>query len=191
MKTVLILAACLSLSTQAFANHYDGTITEVITDTGGFPFYYVGETFHGWYDYTSPTINGTFYSVFGGNGEEPNQSLNGLIFMPMPFVGIEESSLWGFIGGGDLLVSNGVPSLDWSYDEGGIFTLFNGGDFTSDSYNLEGGPDGNEPDIFVFGTITLSAPAQVPDQAPTGWLLCGAFGAGFWLYVREKRQANA
>jgi hypothetical protein len=189
MKTLLLPFALFCLvSSPAFANHDDGTLTEVVTDTGDFPFFHVGETFHGWFNYTSDTIDGTFYTQYGGNGVEPNQSLNALIYVTEPYEGLSYGQIiyWG-ASGGSLTVSNGVVSnFAWTADNGGIYTVFGDGYYTSDAYDLIGPPWPTVPDLSTSGTISFGPVNQVPESASTLWLLCAAVCVCLGLRIRER-----
>jgi hypothetical protein len=176
-KLLAPLLILLAAPLPAFANTYEGTLTEVIDDTGGFPYYHVGETFQGWYEYTSPTIDGSFYTQNGGNGDEPNQSLNGFVLIPEPYVGPSYEQLVDSVpGGGSLTVSSGVPDFYWQEDDGGVYTEFYEGSLSSDAYDLGGGPDGNYPEIVVYGTYSVGAPTLVPESMsaiwPTSFAMC-------------------
>jgi hypothetical protein len=185
----------VTIPLPAFGTIYEGSLTETITDTGGSPLYYDGETFNGYYEYNSPTIDGDFYNIDAMYFEPPgtNETLDGVMYIPYPWdpVGVDEG--FGTNVYAELVVSGGeVSSFFWQLDNGGIYSVFSSTTFFSNSYDEanQNYMSGLDPNITVSGTVSFGAPAGVPDSMATIWPL--ALGLVFCssLYARTQKRLS-
>jgi hypothetical protein len=197
MKTLIRSAVLFFIvSLPAFGDQmYRGTITQTVTDTGGSPLYHDGENFNGYYEYTSPTVNGSFFTadVIENFGFPPdtNESLGGLMFITLPWDGVVSDYGLGTNAYGELDVSGGeVSAFAWQLDNGGDFSVFSADGFSSESYDEENGlpPTGLYPDITVSGSVSFGAPTAVPDSGQTVWVLLLGVFICFCLRGRTARR---
>jgi hypothetical protein len=190
-KIIAPVLLLLSVPISAFGTMFHGTITETVTSTGGpdvfSPFYYVGETFHGFYEYDSTTIDGSFFTqgVIENDGFPPdtNESLGGLMYILDPWFGPQADPGLGTNVYGELDVSGGqISAFTWQLDNNGVYSIFSAGGFSSLGYD-EQNPT-ILPVVDVTGSVFFSNP--VPDSTPTIW--AAALGAVACLGFCSKRQ---
>jgi hypothetical protein len=176
----LVTAALLAfgLSLPAWGNTYHGTITCTVTSIFNAPpgTLSVGDTFGGWYQYESPSVDGTFYghpNILGGE-----LLLVGGLDLPYPITFAKPSGFYGFdiqhstmvVTGGVVMYFNWHPTLgptDLNVDTASF-------GFT---YSLLDIPARGS------GTVVFSAPT-VPDSSGTMILIIaaiiGLFGLRFF-----------
>jgi len=190
-SSVLILTfACLSLN--AYGDTYHGTITQTVTVTND-PLYHIGDTFVGYYQYQSPSIDGTFYTNNFNPPLTPKPAgalatLDGMLYMPFATSvdiyggdhltwgpGCRSNGIDQTMNEGTLVITNGtVSSFFWSWDKGGFYTYVSSGSFMSLSfYDKWPAPGTALP--YTSGTVVFSTPTAVPDRCATITLLGGVF----------------
>jgi hypothetical protein len=182
-KLLLSLALLAAISLPARADVYYGTIEETVTffndpNSDALDLFHVGQKFTGYYEYTSPTIDGTFYG-----GEAPGvpppgalETLSGQIYITLDLypgeVDITHTHHYAYltVSGGD------VTSFDWYYEMG-------------DDYAFAGETNMDEESYADYATSETDATLQfgkprdltnpVPETTPTIWALlfaaCGLF----------------
>jgi hypothetical protein len=198
MKSLLApIVLLVAVPLPAFGTIYEGSLTETITDTGGSPLYHDGETFTGFYEYDSPTVDGNFFNSDAASFNPPagtNETLDGVMYVPFPWDPVFVDDGFGTNVYAELVVSAGeVNSFFWQLDNGGIFSVFSADSFFSFSY-AEDNPNfplGIDPPITVSGTVSFGAPGVVPDSTATIWpvalgvVLCSS------LFVRTQKRLGA
>jgi hypothetical protein len=193
----------LAASLAAFGNTYNGTITQTVTGTND-PLYYVGQTFLGYYQYQSPSMDGTFYT----NNIDPPltpkppgsiDSLAGSVYMPFFLSSIyvdygggyyltygpggRLNSLGETVNEGTLVVSNGqVSDFFWSWEQGGFYAAITEGTFVAMSF-YDAMPQNQVP--ITRGSVVFGDPVEVPDEPATGLLLGGVLVAGLVVIRRQ------
>ncbi len=182
--TLAYILMTAGVSLPVFGTLYTGTITETVTWTTS-PTYQVGQTFLGYYEYESPTIDGDFGTPFYAF-ENPSAlpTLFGSIY---GFLGVAGEAAYLAIREGSpftthLKVSEGIVT-EFHYDgqRGGADYFFSVSDFTA-SYIDFSSPGG--PTREIRGTVSFSAPVAVPDSAGTAGLLAGVIFLG--AVVRKR-----
>jgi len=176
MKTSIKFFAFAALfAANAFGYSYHGTIWQTVTETNNNPYYYVGQTFVGYYRYDSATIDGTFHSDSWPDGLPPgaNSSLDGSVYLTnaitdLPGFHMPPGSYDFFSSGAHgfatLTVSGGaVTGFNWIWEGADNQAQFNETGFTTwffNTYNPE--TKTFDPTIITKGSVTFSAPT-VPD----------------------------
>ena len=159
MKRLLVIVATLGFLSSVHANLYTGTFEVTITqinshgregplvdeELSAIP---VGTVFGGWYQYTSDTVDGTFYGFYG--------PLEGELSIPSPvgdFAGspirFNQQSFTHY-----LIVTNGLVSAFALTDSGRVDI-----NMSLTSFSMTN----NQPFISWQGTVDFSPPATVPD----------------------------
>jgi len=205
--TALAILGLTSLTLPGFATSFGGTITQTVTESND-PLYAIGDTFIGYYRYDSATIDGDFFpNIPMITPPGVNNSLTGKIFFafdgrpaafgqPAEHPGTGLQSLTNGVNGGELVVSGGaIASFAWSFENGGYYTAFTTSTFIALSYYdrpiFDPGTGLFLPTPEVKGTLTISAPHEVPDATTTGWMLFASIGGLTLLTDRRKcRRQN-
>jgi len=199
--TALAILGLTSLALPVFATSFGGTLTQTVTESND-PLYAIGDTFVGYYRYDSSTIDGDFFpNIPSVTPPGVNNSLTGefyFAFDPRPGESINTGlqPLNTGVNGGELVVSGGaITSFAWSFEYGGYYTAFTAGTFIALSYYDRPIFDPSSglflPTPEVKGTLTLSAPHEVPDATTTGWMLFASIGGLTLLADRSKgRRKN-
>jgi len=203
----LLVGLVLGTSPAMFALPYRGTITQVITGSDD-PLYHPGQTFIGFYQYNSPTIDGTFYTNQFDQPLTPKPpgaiaSLQGMIYSPFVesvyvtayggytlsygFGGFW-SRLTDTINEGVLTVSDGVVTdFLWSWEQGGFFMYMGtGGFFTYSFYDTPASPTPT-----VSGTVTFGVPSRVPEGSSSLWLLAAVLLPMVLVSFRNSADRDA
>ncbi|HEY3755415.1 MAG TPA: hypothetical protein VGL42_04635 [Opitutaceae bacterium] len=177
----LVLAAAAVSHLGAAPHAYRGEITEAITFTSGSP-YSIGETFHGYYEYTSDSINGTFYTgdpTLLPNGV--NESLTGSFYLPWyaSAYGVDQDGnpVWvseglagqyqgfGTRNSGDLQVSGGhFTGFDWSWELGAYYATAGAGAGGGGIYALS---MYDQAPTEANASLVFGNPIQIPDRGAT------------------------
>lgn len=190
---LVALLFCTPLAT--FGLSFRGTVTQVITRSDD-PLYYPGQTFIGYYQYDSPTIDGTFFTDQFDPPLTPKPpgaiaSLSGTIYSPfvntvyIPAFGEYTLSYgpggsWrtfaGTVNEGVLTVSDGVVSeFLWTWEYGGFY-MYMGTEsfFTYNFYDTFARPFPR-----VVGTVTFGLPTRVSEFGVP--IRVSEWGSSFWL----------
>lgn len=132
-------------------NFFGGIITQVITGTND-PGYHVGQIFSGYYQYASPSADGTFHPDTSVN-PSGNKSLTGIIYLTFPGAYGRLNGLPTTMNPSYLTVTGGVVSvLNWSLQTGDYYAFFVAGTFTTRLMSQPG------PAVETTGTVKFSAP---------------------------------
>lgn len=186
ISTLTALCALL-ICPKSFATTWHGTITETVTSSTN-PLYAVGDSFEGWYEYESETVDGQFINFIGGVSTPPRQLYYRLFgFTNDPRRG--DGNGW-FSAPRDqsadrLTVTNGeVSDFHW-VERDALNLIFGAHTFTAIEYYVSDGQGHYDPHFYydVRGTLTFSAPQAVnaPEAASTLLLFVLPFLAAlFW-----------
>lgn len=194
--TIASILFFASVALPALGNTYHGSIVQTIEGTD-IPLYHVGQTFLGYYEYESPSIDGTFYT---NNFDPPllgvNYSLDGSIYMPFAtsFIFIDQDGnswpltygpggmfegLTATIDYGKLVVAGGhVSNFLWAWENGGFYMQASENTFEALSFYNYGGSGAS-------GSLVFGDPVNVPDEPSTASLLGGVLVAGLVLIRRQ------
>jgi hypothetical protein len=182
-----ILAVALltsALSATAYATSFTGTIAETIKSTDN-PNFYVGQTVMGTYAYDSPSVDGTFGTLFYDQNALP---LVGSVFL---FIGPSE----GWIGIGTM--RDPADPFTWpqrgiTVDGGQVTSFFLQGQsgfldfgFSSSFFSVYSPVPNHFGDTYhTVGTISFSDPVSVAE--PSALILLG-LGLSGLIAVRSIR----
>lgn len=202
ITSILLLASVWS---TAFAATYHGTIRQTVTETND-PQYHVGQTYLGYYQYESPSIDGTFTTPPLYQPPGAIDTLVGSVYMPFASsASFEEGgstiiltdSPGGHFNGlqdtpnaGVLVITNGqVSDFFWSSDHNGFYMDMTESDFGAVSfYNTPASPI-----PFTSGTVAFGDPfhvVHVPEEPVTASLLAGVLAVGLVVTWRQRRAAR-
>ena len=177
--TIASILLFVSVALPALATTiYRGSITQTTQ----------GQTFLGYYEYQSSSIDGTFY-ILNYYYYDPglNCTLDGLIYMPFAssviinppdgesFVKYGIGPTWERLSvtnhSGWLDVENGhVADFWWDWEDGGFYFYATKDDFMAISF-MDASFADSMP--MVYGSLVLGDPVNIPDEAATASLLSG------------------
>lgn len=169
-RLVGIALCCFVVQTEAWANYFCGTVSQIITETNQ-PGQFAGDQVIGWYEYESATIDGVFgtlqYCDFTNNEASP--TLNGSVF---GFFGWTQDG-WlpfqetGFRAQTHLVVTDGhVIGFSAAGQIGGGDYGFRFSDFNISNLDMLAGES-----YYTRGALIFGAPVPVPDNVVNTFFL--------------------
>ena len=185
MRAILHLVLICFLQVPAFALTFRGTITQWIESDD--PYYGGGLTFVGYYSYSSPVVDGAFFTKDADKMEPMPPfslgTLEGKVLMPFSATrymdlgngewqredgfGPMITSLLDTRNNGLLTVSGGqVTSFRWSWEQGGFYMYMSESSFGALSFY-----DSWFPTIHTGGRVVFGRPVAVADTSTSAYLL--------------------